>query len=91
MFSFVDDTVVDPFCGTGTTMVASMKTGRNSIGIEFDPEYCKMSEDRLRRENNDMFLSANLEFIYPGQEKGVRTAVGEKRLKYSAKSKKISR
>jgi len=44
MFSFVGDTVVDPFCGSGTTMVAAMKAGRNSIGIEIDPEYCKMAE-----------------------------------------------
>jgi len=30
MFSFQDDTVLDPFCGTGTTMVASLRYGRNS-------------------------------------------------------------
>jgi DNA modification methylase len=37
MFSFSGDTVIDPFCGTGTTMVAAMKAGRNSIGIDIDP------------------------------------------------------
>jgi len=38
MFSFVGDTVLDPFCGTGTTMIAAMGTDRSSIGIEIDPE-----------------------------------------------------
>lgn len=64
MFSFVGDTVVDPFCGSGTTMVAALKTSRNSIGIEIDTEYCKMAENRLRKENSDMFSKTSLEFTY---------------------------
>ena len=62
MFSFWDDTVLDPFCGTGTTMLAAMKCARNSIGIEIDGEYCRMTSDRLKREHNDMFLPSKLEF-----------------------------
>ena len=62
MFSFWDDTVLDPFCGTGTTMLAAMKCARNSIGIEIDGEYCRMASDRLKREHNDMFLPSKLEF-----------------------------
>lgn len=89
MFSFVGDTVVDPFCGTGTTMIAAMKTARNSIGIEVDPEYCKMTEDRLRKENDDMFSSANLEFIYPARESESRTAVSEKQETYVPKPKRL--
>lgn len=91
MFSFVGDTVVDPFCGTATTMVAALKTGRNSVGIEIDPQYCKMAEDRLRKENDDIFSSANLEFIYPARESGQNTVVGEKREKYKSKVKKTPR
>lgn len=34
MFSFTGDTVLDPFCGSGTTMVAALRTGRNSMGVE---------------------------------------------------------
>jgi len=34
MFSFVGDVVLDPFVGTGTTMVAAAKWGRNSVGVE---------------------------------------------------------
>ena len=91
MFSFVGDTVVDPFCGSGTTMVAAMKAGRNSIGIEIDPEYCKMAEERLRKENSDIFSTATLEFIYPAQESQPKLAVGDKRAKYSARNKKLSK
>ena len=36
MFSLKEDTVLDPFLGTGTTTAASMTSGRNSIGIEID-------------------------------------------------------
>ena len=39
MFSFVGDTVLDPFMGTGTSNVAAAAVGRNSIGIEVEPSY----------------------------------------------------
>lgn len=91
MFSFSGDTVVDPFCGTATTMVAAMKAGRHSIGIEIDPEYCKMAEERLRKENSDVFSTATLEFIYPAQEAQPKLTVSDKRAKYSTRKKKLSR
>lgn len=47
MFSFVGDTVLDPFTGTGTTQAAAKQCGRNSIGIEVEPAYIKMARDRL--------------------------------------------
>ena len=62
MFSFSGDTVLDPFCGSGTTMVAAVRTGRNSIGIEIDPEYCRMAARYLKAENTDLFASAELRF-----------------------------
>lgn len=55
MFSFVGDTVLDPFSGTGTTMLAAMKAGRNSIGMEIDPYYCEMSMRRLQGEAHNLF------------------------------------
>jgi DNA modification methylase len=48
MFSFVGDTVVDPFSGTGTTALAAVETGRNSISVEIDPGYVELTEQRLR-------------------------------------------
>jgi len=61
MFSFVGDTVVDPFCGTATTMLAALKTGRNSIGVELDTEYCRMGASRLMNENGSLFSHAELQ------------------------------
>ena len=54
MFSFVGDTVLDPFAGTGSTQVAAAATGRNSVGIEVDPVYMKMALSRLRNETGDL-------------------------------------
>ncbi len=48
MFSFVGDTVLDPFVGTGTSMVAAGRAGRNSIGVEVDPQYWELSAERLK-------------------------------------------
>ena len=50
MFSFVGDTVLDPFVGTGSTTLGAMRAGRNSIGIEISPMYLRLAEKRLRRE-----------------------------------------
>jgi len=47
MFSFVGDTVLDPFMGTGTTTVAAAMHGRNSIGIEVDPHYFDHAAKRI--------------------------------------------
>jgi DNA modification methylase len=55
MFSFWGDTVLDPFCGTGTTMLAAMRANRHSIGVEIDPEYCQMILKRLQREGQTLF------------------------------------
>jgi DNA modification methylase len=62
MFSFYGDTVLDPFVGTGTTMVAALRSGRNSIGIEIDREYCRMAARRLKSESLNMFTPAKLLF-----------------------------
>jgi site-specific DNA-methyltransferase (adenine-specific) len=50
MFSFVHDTVLDPFLGTGTTAVAAAKWRRNSIGFEVDRCYFDFASDRIKEE-----------------------------------------
>ena len=50
MFSFVGDTVLDPFMGTGTTSLAAANWGRNSIGVEVDPEYFDLAARRIERD-----------------------------------------
>lgn len=61
MFSFTGDMVLDPFCGTATTMLAALKHGRNSIGVELDTAYCKMAATRLMNENTSLFSNAQLQ------------------------------
>jgi site-specific DNA-methyltransferase (adenine-specific) len=61
MFSFIGDTVLDPFCGTATTMLAALKYGRNSIGVELDTAYCRQAASRLMNENTSLFGNAQLQ------------------------------
>jgi len=49
LFSFVGDTVLDPFLGSGTTLVACMETGRVGIGVEVNEQYCQLAKRRLKK------------------------------------------
>jgi len=61
MFSFVGDTVLDPFLGTGTTTVAAAKAGRNSIGFEVDEHYFGEAHKRIANETSSLFSLATIE------------------------------
>ncbi len=60
MFSFVGDTVLDPFSGTGTTSVAAARWGRHSIGYEIDDSYLALAATRFTRETAGLFNLATL-------------------------------
>jgi len=64
MFSFVGDTVLDPFMGTGTTTVAAAKWGRNSIGFEIDRHYYKLAQKRISEETFSLFSTATINSIH---------------------------
>ena len=53
LFSYVGDVVLDPFCGSGTTLIACDMYDREGIGIEIDKGYCDIAIQRLewRRDN----------------------------------------
>lgn len=61
MFSFVGDTVLDPFLGTGTTTVAAAKAGRNSIGFEIDEHYFDLMHKRVANETSSLFSRTTIE------------------------------
>lgn len=84
MFSFVGDTGLDPFCGTGTTMVAALKYQRNSIGVEIDPEYCRMAAAYLKAESDDLFSDVQLIFE-KAEERRTAWVVRENQVLYEVK------
>jgi DNA modification methylase len=49
LFSFAGDTVLDPFMGTGSTAIAALGTGRNSVGVEIEPTYLRIAQARLQK------------------------------------------
>jgi len=71
MFSFYGDTVLDPFCGSGTTMLAALNSDRNSIGVEIEKKYCQLIIERMKGSNT---LFANTDFNYIDTEKNNTTS-----------------
>lgn len=60
MFSFVGDTVLDPFLGTGTTTLAAAQCGRNSVGVEVDPDYLAHARARIISKTAGLFSTVTL-------------------------------
>ena len=60
MFSFVGDTVLDPFAGTGSTAVAASRCGRHSVNVELEPEYVDTAEERIGQERGTLTNYQNL-------------------------------
>jgi modification methylase len=66
MYSFVGDTVFDPFWGIGNTTLAAIGMHRSSIGFEIEPEYLRIGKERLSLLPED----STIEFIETGAGKG---------------------
>ncbi len=58
LFTKEGDNVLDPFAGSGTTLVAARKLRRNSVGIEIVPEYIEMVKEQLRTSELYLFEEA---------------------------------
>ena len=63
MFSFVSDTVLDPFLGSGTTSLAAEKLSRNSVGYEINPEFLPLIKEKLGIHQKMMFEEAEFEIV----------------------------
>jgi len=63
MFSFVDDTVLDPFLGSGTTTLAAKNLGRNSAGFEINKNFLPIIKEKIGADTEDLFKGVNFEII----------------------------
>lgn len=63
MFSFIGDTVLDPFLGSGTTSLAAKNLERNSIGYEINEKFLPIIKEKLGYKQNPIFKDSSLEII----------------------------
>jgi len=61
MFSFVNDTILDPFLGSGTTTLAAKNLERNSVGYEINPDYIPVIKEKLGLKDKSFFDKFNFE------------------------------
>ncbi len=71
--------VLDPFAGTGTTLVAAKKLGRSFVGIEINPEYARLIERRLTVADDSNTASArpNTRALFPANDRSTTSARSE--------------
>ncbi len=65
MFSFVGDTILDPFLGSGTTSLSAMNLNRNSVGYEINNEFLSVIKHKLGIDTPKMFTDAEVEIVTP--------------------------
>ena len=63
MFTFVGDTVLDPFLGSGTTSLAARNLSRNSVGYEVNPDYVQIIRDKTGIDKAGLFRDARFELL----------------------------
>jgi site-specific DNA-methyltransferase (adenine-specific) len=51
LFSYVNDLVFDPFCGSGTTLIEAALNNRRGVGVEIDEKYCELAKWRILSES----------------------------------------
>jgi len=64
MFSFVGDTVLDPFLGSGTTSLAALNLERNSIGYEINPDFLPVITEKLKTGQPQLFQQNQIDFVH---------------------------
>jgi site-specific DNA-methyltransferase (adenine-specific) len=56
LFSYVDDTIFDPFAGSGTTLIVAQNNSRKAVGVELDENYFELAKSRILRETDSLAL-----------------------------------
>ena len=59
MFSFVGDTILDPFLGSGTTSLAAKDLHRNSVGYEINSDFIPLIEQKLQQKESTLFIDSD--------------------------------
>ncbi len=60
MFSFVGDTILDPFLGSGTTALAAKHLDRNSIGYEINKKFLPIIKEKIGASTPTIFLEKDI-------------------------------
>jgi modification methylase len=81
MFTFVDDTVLDPFLGSGTTILAAKNLNRNSVGYEINGDFLPVIKERIGCTQN-LFLTENVFEISTQEKKEIDFGKEIKKLPY---------
>ena len=81
MFSFVGDSVLDPFLGSGTTSLAARNLSRNSVGYEINDDFLPIIEEKLGMKQSTIFNNVSFDVINQG-ETGVDFGDEIKKLPY---------
>ena len=56
LYTYVGDVVLDPFCGSGTTCLSAVKSGRHYIGYDIDEKYIELANERIRQYTDQLRL-----------------------------------
>jgi site-specific DNA-methyltransferase (adenine-specific) len=59
LYTYNEDVVLDPFCGSGTTCLAALKDGRHYIGYDIEPAYIKLATRRIKEYTNQLNFLKN--------------------------------
>ncbi|NPA40691.1 MAG: site-specific DNA-methyltransferase [Aquificae bacterium] len=86
MFSFVGDTVLDPFAGSGTTLKVALELGRNAIGYEINPDFIQIIREKVGSLNLNIYKRKEelppKEVFYTPKIKDAKPVFDEKKLRF---------
>jgi len=91
MFSFAGDTILDPFFGTGSTTIAAIRAGRNSIGNEIESKYLSLARARVKAEAAQGRLTGATKAIVQVSSHGKTREKQKAKSTKKAEGKKVNR